>query len=507
MKSFRNVTTMLALFAATVVFASCEPEENPDNGAGKPEAVMNLTATAGNGQVSLAWEEPSDNGGEEITAYELTADNWANKVNKSASELSHTYTGLTNGTQYTFKVRAVNANGAGAETSVKATPTVGSGDCWTELTNEMVRDGGTFPKCTYIVKGILQINNGKTLTFAPGTVILFDENQYHSQGGFQGLSASIVAKGTEQEPIIFTSAKENRAAGDWSTMQFQNCDFEWCTIEYGGSIMRDEFAFFMTGFSGSGSFKHCTLRESIGTGLNAAGVFTAFEHTTISSCGEWDSEYDYPMIVYSKIDANAGTFRSSVKALEAMGEGIVINTAKGVAMDANVLQESTTLHKLNCPYLFNSIYGLNVANCTLTIEPGVHLKIGESKYQDDDSFTVRENGVVIARGTAEDPIVIESTGSGAGYWGGVAFYSGRGAGCILEYCRILDAGYDVGGEPGDGAIEVYGYADDNVPIVTVRNCYIANSPTWGINWDEYKVCSQSGNTFVNCVIGNYPTTW
>jgi hypothetical protein len=125
MKSFRikmrKVATTVACLAVAV-FSGCDPEEDLDNGTGKPEAVVNLTATAGNAQVSLVWEEPADNGGEEITAYEVTSDNWANKVTKSASEFSHTCTGLTNGTEYTFKVRAVNANGAGAESEAKATP-------------------------------------------------------------------------------------------------------------------------------------------------------------------------------------------------------------------------------------------------------------------------------------------------------------------------------------------------------------------------------------------------
>jgi len=121
------VKSAVAVLAAAAVFAGCTPEEPIDNGAGKPEAVINFTATAGNAQVVLTWNEPAENGGAEITGYEVTADNWANKVTKSASEFSHAYTGLTNGTEYTFKVRAVNANGAGAETSAKATPTAGSG--------------------------------------------------------------------------------------------------------------------------------------------------------------------------------------------------------------------------------------------------------------------------------------------------------------------------------------------------------------------------------------------
>ena len=94
--------------------------------SGKPGAVTNFTATAGNAQVSLSWDAPVDNGGSAITGYEVTMDNWATKVTKTANQLSHTYTGLTNGTQYTFKVRAVNANSEGVESTKMATPTDGS---------------------------------------------------------------------------------------------------------------------------------------------------------------------------------------------------------------------------------------------------------------------------------------------------------------------------------------------------------------------------------------------
>jgi hypothetical protein len=112
----------VALMMAFTFTACGDDDDDLNNGTEKPDAVMNLTATAGNAQVSLAWDEPSENGGEEITGYEVTADNWTNKVTKTANEQTHTYTGLTNGTEYTFKVRAVHANGAGAESSAKATP-------------------------------------------------------------------------------------------------------------------------------------------------------------------------------------------------------------------------------------------------------------------------------------------------------------------------------------------------------------------------------------------------
>ena len=121
--NLRNVATAACL-AGVVMFSGCKEPEN--NQKGKPSAVTNLTATAGNGQVKLSWNAPSKDGGSEITGYEVTMDNWATKVTKKASELSHTYTGLTNDREYEFKVRAVNANGEGAESAKKATPKGGS---------------------------------------------------------------------------------------------------------------------------------------------------------------------------------------------------------------------------------------------------------------------------------------------------------------------------------------------------------------------------------------------
>ena len=117
--NLRKVAAIAACLAVTIGFASCETE---DDGAKVPGAVINLTATAGDAQVILTWEVPSDDGGTAITGYVVTSDNWATKVTKTVSELSHTYTGLTNDTEYEFKVRAVNVKGEGAESAKKAKP-------------------------------------------------------------------------------------------------------------------------------------------------------------------------------------------------------------------------------------------------------------------------------------------------------------------------------------------------------------------------------------------------
>ena len=88
----------------------------------KPSAPTGLKATAGDGEVSLSWDDPGNNS---ITSYMVSSDggSWFDTVSGSAaSTTSHTVTDLTNGTVYTFAVLAVNASGNGASSTVTATP-------------------------------------------------------------------------------------------------------------------------------------------------------------------------------------------------------------------------------------------------------------------------------------------------------------------------------------------------------------------------------------------------
>ena len=92
-----------------------------------PGAPTGLTATGGDGSVTLNWGAPAD-GGSQILRYEYryaaageTYSDWAT-VSGGTSARSHTETGLTNGTEFGFQVRAVNSVGEGAAASDSAIP-------------------------------------------------------------------------------------------------------------------------------------------------------------------------------------------------------------------------------------------------------------------------------------------------------------------------------------------------------------------------------------------------
>ncbi|GIE27419.1 hypothetical protein Ait01nite_004640 [Actinoplanes italicus] len=103
------------------------------------------------GAAVVRWTAPADNGGSPIQQYEiqvLTGNNHptGNLRTASASAAVHTVTGLTNGTAYRFRVRAVNALGAGAwsATSTTVTPRTAPG----KVRNLTAKPGGKGGKNT-----------------------------------------------------------------------------------------------------------------------------------------------------------------------------------------------------------------------------------------------------------------------------------------------------------------------------------------------------------------------
>jgi len=77
-----------------------------------PAAPVNVSAIAGNGQAAVSFAAPADHGGSAITEYEVTASPGNIVVTGTANSI--TVPGLTNGTSYTFTVKAINRIGRGA---------------------------------------------------------------------------------------------------------------------------------------------------------------------------------------------------------------------------------------------------------------------------------------------------------------------------------------------------------------------------------------------------------
>ena len=87
-----------------------------------PDAPTGVTASAGNGKVSVAWLAPASNGRSAITGYTATATPGGGKCS-TAGARACTVKSLRNGTAYTFTVTATNAIGTSPASAASAAVT------------------------------------------------------------------------------------------------------------------------------------------------------------------------------------------------------------------------------------------------------------------------------------------------------------------------------------------------------------------------------------------------
>ena len=91
-----------------------------------PISSLGLTASPGNGRVTLRWSTPDNSGGSAIVRYEYrwreSVGVFGDWVRVDPSERSATVPNLTNGREYVFEVRGVNALGYGDVETARATP-------------------------------------------------------------------------------------------------------------------------------------------------------------------------------------------------------------------------------------------------------------------------------------------------------------------------------------------------------------------------------------------------
>ncbi len=126
-----------------------------------PTPPTGLTVASGDGLVTISFTAPTNDGGSPVTGYTVTASNGAT-ISGSSSPL--TIAGLTNGTAYTFTVKATNINGdsVASVTSASSTPVASSrptlvnpgqptGDPYvgSTLTSNVTFNGSPTPVITY----------------------------------------------------------------------------------------------------------------------------------------------------------------------------------------------------------------------------------------------------------------------------------------------------------------------------------------------------------------------
>ena len=124
-----NPDALYTLGATSTVMVMVLDNDTP------PTAPQNLEAQAGNTEATLRWDAPlppNPDHGQPVLHYEYRVKvgsgsfgSWTMISDSDATTTSHTFMGLTNGTEYTYQVRAVNVAGGGASLEKSVTPIAG----------------------------------------------------------------------------------------------------------------------------------------------------------------------------------------------------------------------------------------------------------------------------------------------------------------------------------------------------------------------------------------------
>jgi len=101
---------------------------------------------------------------------------------------------------------------------------------------------------TVILTGQNVVRRGVTLTITPGTVVKFawiDEDGDEIGDGELTVEGRLIASGTPDKPILFTSAKEQPAQKDWTFVQIsvsKDSRVEHCIFEYAFSGLQVHYS-------------------------------------------------------------------------------------------------------------------------------------------------------------------------------------------------------------------------------------------------------------------------
>jgi hypothetical protein len=135
------------------------------------------------------------------------------------------------------------------------------------------------------VKGSNGEDGVTTLTVATGAELRFNATNYLSVGASSGDPGALVAEGTAENPIVFTSNQAEPAAGDWIGLSFNDTTDDattrlvHCTIEYAGRGTGGRSVYV---YSASPTIANCKLRYSQGCGIQIYSGSPEITHCSIS---------------------------------------------------------------------------------------------------------------------------------------------------------------------------------------------------------------------------------
>ncbi|MDR1792767.1 MAG: hypothetical protein LBR36_04925, partial [Bacteroidales bacterium] len=320
----------------------------------------------------------------------------------------------------------------------------------------------------YAGSGLLEVQNGATLTIEPGVTIQFT----NANGGILITDgATIKALGTADKHIQFIGGTTK---GSWQGItvetgtenRLQYVDF----INGGSSSQTGVIYLVMSG--ARLAIDNCTISGSKGSGVflenNDNLLLTSFQSNKISGCD------NTPLHLF-------GAYNLAVldKTSDLTGNAVdYVEMHSSFEVDA----QNLTINPTTVPYYFNG-HTLVTAEKTLTVNAGTTIYIGN-----DASFNVTgEAHIVVNGGTnAGEKVTFTHLPGSTAYWQGMEFFDSHGN--VLKNCLI-----EYGGNPNNDANINANYRSS----MSLENVELNNSKKYGFAFNNSTGSDAAQVTAVN----------
>ena len=464
----------LAVVAGLLLFAACEQSAKPTVTIVFPTDG----ATIGFGGTTIKATATDDKGVTKVEFFDGSASIGVDST-ATVDTFSVSWSGGTAGS-HTLKAVATNDDGATAEHSI--TVTMSSGNA-THHNQNIDADETWYPSGNpHFIDATIGVINNATLTIKPGCYVQFS-GDCELRCGYGSQQGAIVAVGTADSLITFTSGAASPQPGDWSEIgvyaaAMASTQFKYCKFEYAGSS-----AGYGTVYVYGAVIKldYCSIGNSADRGVvvEGDGKFSSFTNNTITTCVK------YPV----EIQAAYGGTLGAGSTLTGNASGY-----DGIELTATTVEETQTWLNHGVPYVIMGTMGVQgssspiltiAAGTTVKLGPGVEFRCGHGS----------QSGAISAIGTASQRITFTSsaTDPAPGSWSEIGIYNAATNATQFTYCDFSYAGSSA----AYGAFYLYGASPK------FDNCNISQSGDYGVVVEgDGKFSSFTNNAITTCA--KYP---
>ncbi len=391
-----------------------------------------------------------------------------------------------------------------------------------ELKNNTIWSTSNHP---YVIINQITIEEGVTLTIQPGTIIKFQIDY-----GKIVVKGTMDVCGTIDQPVIFTSYSDDEHGGDTNGDSTETCPNpgDWRSIELGSNKTSNIFLeHTLISYGGSDNFpslnvhsnnveiSHSLITLSADMGINCAYVSPSIHDCRITENATEGIFFPSPDATLPLILTN-NTFKDNRNWLALLGycninTDIILsgNTCtgsdrNGFGISGRITDDVMFEADTNMPIvIINQDLSVN-QGARFTISPGTIIKFNSG------GSDIYVNGVIVASGTMEKPIIftsIDDDSSGGdtnnnkydsipshGTWGGIWFDHTNGEN-FFNFAQFKYGGIN----SNSGMINL------QYSKLVIKNCIIANSRHNGLYIDSSDIEIRNTNINFNNLAGIFTT--